>query len=225
MGPDGRPAVCHTGPVAKQRQVKMQMRQGTLGAIQQLEHRTDEQLLSESKYRAAARAVLGARAAERYDVKAARMYFNEAMAGCHPQERPALRQMMKASLALAERRPEELKEAVSKLGQTPPSNRQLLLLRLMGLFAPPAGSSFAVRARGYLLIFLLVLALMAVGYGLAELFALPFGGISFTWALPLGMVIILAVLGVLALVGRRRQRRASQRAAAARAERAAAARR
>ena len=194
----------------------MQMRQGSLAAMQQLEQRTDEQLLSESKYRPAARAVLGARAAERYDVKAARAYFNEAMSGCHPQERPALRQMMKASLALAERRPDELKEAVSKLGQTPPSNRQLLLLRLMSLFAPPPGASLAIRVRGYALILLLVVVLMALGYGLAELFALPFGGISFTWGLPLGMLIVLAVLGVLALVGRRRQAAAQARAREAR---------
>ena len=74
--------------MAKQRQVKMQQRVGTLGAIQQLESRSDEQLLSESKHRAAARAILGARAAERYDAKAARRYFNEALAGAHPQERP-----------------------------------------------------------------------------------------------------------------------------------------
>ena len=120
--------------MAKQRQIKMQHRIGSLGAMQELESRTDEQLVSESKYRAAARAILGARAAERYDAKAARTYFNEALAGCHPQERPALRQMMKASMALAERRPDELNQAVEKLGHEPPSGRQLLLLRL------PAGS-------------------------------------------------------------------------------------
>jgi hypothetical protein len=51
--------------MAKQRQVKMQQRVGSLAAIQQLESRTEEQLLSESKHRAAARAILGARAAER----------------------------------------------------------------------------------------------------------------------------------------------------------------
>ncbi len=197
------------GRMAKQRQMKTQTRQGNLAAMQQLEQRTDEQLLSESKYRSAARAILGARAAERYDAKAARNYYNEAMAGAHPQERPALRQMMKASLALAERRPDELRDAVTKLGQTPPSNRQLMLLRIMSLVAPPPNATKAIKARGYALILLLVIVLLAVGYGLAELFALPFGGISFTWALPVGMLIVLAVLGVLALVGRRRQKRAA----------------
>src|SRR3954449_12291282 len=84
--------------MAKQRQQKMQYRLGTLGALPELESRTGEQLMSESKHPAAARALLGARAAERYDAAAARKYFNEALAGVHPQERPALRQMMKAAL-------------------------------------------------------------------------------------------------------------------------------
>ena len=50
----------------------MQQQVGTLAAMQQLEDRTDEQLQSESKHRAAARALLGARAAERYDAQTAR---------------------------------------------------------------------------------------------------------------------------------------------------------
>src|SRR5918911_50371 len=119
--------------MAKQRQGQKGQQVGTLAAMQQLEGRSDEQLLSESKHRAAARALLGARAAERYDAAAARKYFNEALAGVHPQERPALRQMMKASLAQAEKRPDELREALEKLGQAPPSSRQLFLLRVMGL--------------------------------------------------------------------------------------------
>jgi hypothetical protein len=90
----------------------MQYQMGSLSAIPQLEDRSDEQLQSESKYRAAAKAILGARAAERYDSEAARRYFNEALAACHPQERPMLRQMMKAALAQAERRPDELREAM-----------------------------------------------------------------------------------------------------------------
>jgi hypothetical protein len=194
--------------VAKQKQIKMQMQVGALGAIQQLEGRTDEQLQGESKHRVAAKALLGARAAERYDAKAARAYFNEALAGCHPQERPALRQMMKASMALAERRPDELKEAVEKLGQAPPSSRQLFLLRLMGLVAPPPGASLALRARGYLLLVLFVVALVALGFGLAKLVALPFGGVGTLGALLLGLVIVVAVMGVLALLGKRKQARA-----------------
>ena len=194
--------------MAKQRQQKMQYQVGSLAAIQQLEDRTDEQLLSESKHRAAARALLGARAAERYDVKQARAYFNEAMAAAHPRERQALRQLMKASLAQAERKPDELKEAMEKLGQEPPSGRQLFVLRLMGLIAPSQDASLLVRARGFGLLILLVFVLMAIGFGLAKLVALPFGGVGTFGALLLGIVVVAAVLGVLTLWGRRRQKRA-----------------
>jgi hypothetical protein len=194
--------------MAKQRQVKMQQQAGALGAIQQLEPRTDEQLQSESKHRVAAKALLGARAAERYDAKAARAYFNEALAGCHPQERPALRQMMKASMALAERRPDDLKQAVEALGQTPPSSRQLFMLRLMGLVAPPATAGRAARMRGVLLLLAFVFVLLAVGFGLAKLIALPFGGVGTIGGILLGMLILALVLGVLTLLGRRRQAKA-----------------
>ena len=187
----------------------MQMRQGSLAAMPQLEDRTDEQLMSESKHRAAARAILGARAAERYDAEKARRFFNEALAGCTPQERPMLRQMMKASLAQAERRPDELKEAMEKLGQAPPSNRQLLLLRFMGLVAPPAGAGALARLRGFLILFLLVAVLVAVGYGLAELIALPFGGVGFLGGMLIGLLIVVAALGAFAFLGRRRQARAA----------------
>jgi hypothetical protein len=195
--------------VAKQRQQKMQMQQvGSLGAIQELEERTDEQLLSESKHRVAAKALLGARAAERYDAAAARRYFNEALSGCHPQERPALRQMMNASMALAERRADDLKAAVEKLGQEAPSSRQLLMLRLMGLIAPPQGASVPMRARGILLLLALAIGVVAIGFGLAKLVALPFGGVGTIGGMLLGLAIVVAVLGVLALLGRRRQARA-----------------
>jgi hypothetical protein len=200
--------------VAKQRQTKMQVQIGSLQAIPQLENRTDEQLMSESKHRAAARAILGARAAERYDAKSARGYFNEALAGCHPQERPALRQMMKASLALAERRPDDLKAAVEKLGQAPPSSRQLFMLRMMGLIAPPPGASFVARARGILVLVAIVVLLLAVGFGLAKLVALPFGGVGTFGAILLGLVIVAAILGVLTILGRRRQAKAAAARAA-----------
>ncbi|MGI8750093.1 MAG: hypothetical protein ACR2J6_06035 [Thermoleophilaceae bacterium] len=193
--------------MAKQRQMKMQMQVGALASIQKLEPRTDEQLKSESKHRVAAKALLGARAAERYDAKQARAYFNEALAGCHPQERPALRQMMQASMALAERRPDDLKAAIEKLGQAPPSSRQLFLLRMMGLIAPPPGTSVAMRARGVLILVALVLVILAIGFGLAELAALPFGGVGILGGLLLGLLIVAAVLGVLTLLGRRRQAR------------------
>ena len=185
------------------------MQVGSLTAIQQLEDRTDEQLISESKHRVAAKALLGARAAERYDAKAARAYFNEALSGCHPQERQALRQMMNASMALAERRPDDLKAAVEKLGQAPPSSRQLLLLRLMGLISPAPGASALMRVRGILILVGIVLLLVAIGFGLAKLVALPFGGVGTLGAVLLGILIVVGALAVLALLGRRRQARAA----------------
>jgi hypothetical protein len=194
--------------VPKQKQIKMQMQVGALAAIPQLESRTDEQLQSESKHRVAAKAILGARAAERYDVKAARQYFNEALAGSHPQERPALRQMMKASLALAERRPDDLKEAMERLGQEAPSGRQLFMLRVMGLLIPPKSAGIVARVRGILLLIVLVIVLLAIGFGLVTLIALPFGGLGTGPAIFFGFLAVVIVLGVLVLVGRRRQARA-----------------
>ena len=202
--------------MAKQRQTKMQYAAGSLGAIQQLEDRTDEQLARETKHRAAARAILGARAAERYDAKQARAYFNEALVGAHPRERPVLRQMMKAALAQAERRPDDLKEAMEKLGQEPPSSRQMLILRLMGLVSPPPGASLLIRARGFLILMAIVIVLMALGFGLVKLVALPFGGVSTAGALALGVLVVIVVLGLLTLLGRRRPKRATaERRAAA----------
>ena len=198
------------GPVAKQKQVKMQMQVGALAAIPQLESRTDEQLQSESKHRVAAKAILGARAAERYDVDAARKYFNEALAGCHPQERPALRQMMKASMALAERRPDDLKEAMEKLGQQAPSGRQLFMLRMMGLLIPPASAGIVARVRGILLIVALVIVLLAAGLGVVKLIALPFGGIATGPAVFFGFLVVVIAIAVLVLIGRRRQARARE---------------
>jgi hypothetical protein len=200
--------------VAKQKQVRMQTQVGALAAIPQLEQRTDEQLQSESKHRVAAKAILGARAAERYDAPTARRYFNEALAGCHPQERPALRQLMKASLAQAERRPDELKEALEKLGQEPPSGRQLFLLRIMGLIAPPPGASIVTRARGIFLLLAIVIALLLIGFGLAELISLPFGGVRTVFAVLYGLMIVLVAIGVLVFFGRRRQARAKAARAA-----------
>jgi len=194
--------------VAKQKQIKMQMQVGALAAIPQLESRTDEQLLSESKHRVAAKAILGARAAERYDAKTARAYFNEALAGAHPQERPALRQMMKASLALAERRPDDLRDAMEKLGQQAPSGRQLFMLRLMGLLIPPASAGMVARIRGILLILALVIALLAIGTGIVQLIGLVFGGIGVGSSIFFGFLLVVVALGVLVLLGRRRQSRA-----------------
>ena len=191
----------------KQRQIRIEQR-GGLAAMQELENRSDEELERETRFRAAAQAILGARAADRYDAATARGHFQKAIAAARPQERMQLRRMAQASIALAERRPDDLKEAVEKLGQQAPSSRQLLALRFMGLLAPAPGASLWVRVRGFLLIFVLVALLLAAGLGIVELVALPFGGVSILSGLLFDLLLLTVVLGVLALVGRRRQARA-----------------
>jgi hypothetical protein len=198
---------------AKPRPVRIDQK-SQLAAMQRLESRSDEELESETKYKAAALAILGARAAEKYDAKAARSYFQRAIASARPQERLQLRRMADASLALAERRPDDLKSAVERLGQAPPSGRQLLALRFMGLVAPPPGSSIFLRIRSILLILVLIIAILGIGTGIVELVSLPFGGLGIGGAIVLGLIVAIAILGVLAMWGRRRQ-------AKARAERAA----
>jgi hypothetical protein len=200
----------------KQRQVRVEQK-SALAAMQRLETRSDEELMAETRHRSAAQALLGARAAERYDAKAAREHFQKAIAAARPQERMQLRRMADASLALAERRADDLKVAVERLGQEAPSSRQLMLLRFMGLVAPPAGTGVVKRVRGIAIILAIVIVLLAIGFGLANLVALPFGGISTAGAFFLGLLLIVIILGVMALLGRRRQNAARARAASARA--------
>jgi hypothetical protein len=197
----------------KQRQIRMQQ-QGGLAAMQQLETRSDEELAREQKFKAAAQAILGARAAERYDAKASREHFRQALAAARPQERMALRRMADASLALAERRPDDLKAAVERLGQAPPSNRQLMLLRFMALVAPAGNASMLMRARGIAIVLGLIVALVLVGTGIAQLIGLPFGGLSLLTSVWIGILIVIVALVVLAVLGRRRQGRAKAARAA-----------
>ncbi|HEX5924385.1 MAG TPA: hypothetical protein VFY45_11180 [Baekduia sp.] len=197
----------------KQRQIRMQQ-QGGLAAMQQLETRSDEELEREQKFKAAAQAILGARAAERYDAKASREHFRKALAAARPQERIALRRMADASLALAERRPDDLKAAVERLGQAPPSNRQLMLLRFMGLVAPPANAGTLARVRGIAIIIGLIVALIVLGTLIVKLIAWPLGGLSTLVAVWVGILLIIVVLAVLALLGRRRQANAKAARAA-----------
>ena len=181
---------------------------GGLEAIQALESRSNEELEAETKYKAAAMAILGARASERFDAEAARAFFQRAIAAARPQERMQIRRMADASLALAERRAGDLKSAVERLGQAPPSGRQLFALRAMGLLVPPASAGILARTRGVLLIIALILALLALGLGIVELVSLPFGGIGLAPGVLLGLFVVLAALAILAAVGRRRRNRA-----------------
>jgi hypothetical protein len=191
----------------KQRQVRMEQR-GAVEAIQALEQRSDEELQNETKYKSAALAILGARASERFDAEEARAYFQRAIAAARPQERMQLRRMADASLALAERRAGDLKDAVERLGQAPPSGRQMFALRAMGLLIPPGSAGILARVRGIVLIVILIVVLLAIGLGIVELISLPFGGLGIAPGVLLGLFLVAAVLAVIATIGRRRRNRA-----------------
>jgi hypothetical protein len=191
----------------KQRQIRVEQR-GSIEAIQALERRSDEELENETKYKSAALAILGARAAERFDATQARSYFQRAIAAARPQERMQLRRMADASLALAERRAGDLRDAVERLGQEPPSGRQMLALRAIGLLVPPASAGILARLRGIVLILILVTVLLGIGLGIVSLIALPFGGLGLAPAILLGLFLAIAIVGVTAAIGRRRRNRA-----------------
>jgi uncharacterized membrane protein len=191
----------------QQRTMRVEQR-SQLAAMQQMESRSDEELQAETKFKAAAQAILGARAAERYDAKAARAHFQRAIAAARPQERLQLRRMADASLALAERRPDDLKRATERLGVEAPSNRQLLGLRFMGLVAPPKSAGVLARIRGVLIIIALVVGILLLGFGIVSLVALAAGGMSLDLRIFWGFVLVVVAIGVLAFFGRRRQKRA-----------------
>jgi hypothetical protein len=191
----------------KQRQVRIEQNVGT-GLMEQMQTRTDAQLQAETKYRAIAMAILGGRAAERYDAAASRSYFKRAIAASRPQERMQIQRMANASLALAERRADDLRDAVEKLGQEPPSGRQLLGLRFMGLVAPPRGTGILRRVRGVVLIILTIVVLIAAGLGVVELISLPFGGLALPPGVLLGVILDGIVLVILVQLGRRRRNKA-----------------
>ena len=191
----------------QQRMMRVEQR-SQLAAIQQLESRSDEELEAETRYKAAAQAILGARAAERYDAKKARAHFQRALAAAKPQERMQLRRMADASLALAERRADDLRTATERLGMESPSGRQLFGLRMMGLIAPPASAGMLLRTRGVLLGIALVIAIVAIAFGIVYGVAQIFGGLSIDVSIFYALLLLLIVFGVLAFYGRRRQKRA-----------------
>ena len=180
--------------------------------------RSDEELEAETRFKSAAQAILGARAAERMDAKRSREHFRVAIAAARPQERLQLRRMAEASLALAERRAGDLKVAAEKLGQTPPSGRQLLALRAMGVIAPPASAGIPRRVGGILLLLLVIVAAILLGWAIVKVVALPFGGIGTGVAFFWGFLLLAIVLVVLIVLGRRRQKAARARAAEKRAQ-------
>jgi hypothetical protein len=191
----------------QQRAVRIEQK-GQLAAIQQLETRTDEELAAETRYRSAAQAILGSRAAERYDAPTARAHFQKALAAARPQERMQLRRMADASLALAERRAGDLKVAAERLGVEVPSGRQLFGLRMVGLVAPPKSAGIFARLRGVAIAIAAVIGILALGFGIVKLIALPFGGLSLDLSIFYGLVLVVIVLAALMFWGRRRQRAA-----------------
>jgi hypothetical protein len=190
----------------QQRMMRVEQR-GSLAAIQDLEGRSDEELEGETRYKAAAQAILGARAAERYDAKKARAHFQRALAAARPQERLQLRRMADASLALAERRPDDLKKATERLGVEAPTTKQLRGLRFMGLIAPPSSAGVLARIRGVVLIILLLAVVFGIGFGIISGIAAAAGGLSTGVRIFYDLVLILIVLGTIAYLGRRRQKR------------------
>jgi hypothetical protein len=197
----------------QQRIVRMEQR-GQMAAMQQLESKSDEELEAETKYKAAAQAILGYRAAERYDAKEARAHFQRALAAARgPQERAGIRKMADASLALAERRADDLKKATERLGVEAPTTRQLRSLRFLGLIAPPASAGTLARIRGILIAIALIIAILALGFGIVYGIGNLIGSVSVQLAIFYGFLLVLIVVGVLAVVGRRRQKRAQAKRA------------
>ncbi|HWD70761.1 MAG TPA: hypothetical protein VG293_11255 [Solirubrobacteraceae bacterium] len=191
----------------QQRAIRIEQK-GQLNAMQALESRSDEELESETRHRAAAQAILGARAAEKYDAKKAREHFSRALAAARPQERMQLRRMADASLALAERRAGDLKAATERLGVEAPSSRQLFVLRLFGLIAPPSSAGIIARLRGILILIVAVIAILGLGFGIVEGIGQAAGGISLDLAVFYGLALVVVVIVGLVIWGRRRQRAA-----------------
>ncbi|MGI8711588.1 MAG: hypothetical protein ACR2NR_00055 [Solirubrobacteraceae bacterium] len=194
--------------MAKQQRTMRVEQKSQLAAMQQMESRSDEELAAETRYKAAAQAILGARAAEKYDAKKARAHFQRAIAAAKPQERLQLRRMADASLALADRRADEFKRATERLGVEGPTNRQLLGLKFMGIVAPPASAGTLARVRGVVIVISLIVAILLLGFGIVNLVSLPFGGLSLDLGIFYGLLLVLAAIGVLVFLGRRRQARA-----------------
>jgi hypothetical protein len=85
---------------------------------------------------------------------------------------------------------------------------------MMGLIAPPPSAGMVARVRGIALLIVIVIVLLAVGFGIAKLAALPFGGVGTAGAVLIGLLIVVAALAALAFFGRRRQERAKAARAA-----------
>ncbi len=191
--------------MAKQQRAIRIEQKGQMAAIQALESRSDEELEAETKYKAHAQLVLGTRAAERMDAKAARAHFQRALVSARPQERMQFRRVADHALAIAERRADDVKVAAERLGVEAPSKKQLRGLKLLGVVAPPKSAGMLARIRGIAIVIVLIMLICLLAFGIITLISLPFGmslDLRIFWA----MVLVFIAGGGAVLFGRRRQK-------------------
>lgn len=184
-----------------------------MAAIQQLESRSDEELEAETKYKAHAQLVLGTRAAERMDAKAARAHFQRALVSARPQERMQFRRVADHALAIAERRADDVKVAAQRLGVEAPTKKQLRGLRLLGLIAPPKSAGILARLRGVAIVLVLIVLILLVAFGIITGGAAVLGGMSLDLRIFWSMVLVLVAGGAAVFIGRRRQKAAQAKRA------------
>jgi hypothetical protein len=115
--------------------------------------------------------------------------------------------MADASLALAERRAEDLKKATERLGVEGPTTKQLRGLKLMGLIAPPASAGLLARTRGIVLLILLLALILGAALGIVLLIEIPAGSTAISASIGYAVLLALIALGTVAYFGRRRQKR------------------
>jgi membrane protein implicated in regulation of membrane protease activity len=78
----------------------------------------------------------------------------------------------------------------------------------MGLVAPPASAGGLARIRGVVLIIMFIILVLAVGFGIVYGVGNLVGSLSVDLSIFYGFVLVLIVLGVLVVLGRRKQKRA-----------------
>ena len=188
----------------KPRQVRWS-RSRALAAMQQLETRSDEELEAETRFKAAAQAILGTRAAERMDAEALARALPRRDRRRAPAGAPAAaadgRGLAGARRAPRGRPEGRDREARPDAADQPPAADAARDGRASRRRQAPASPR---RIGGILLVILAIVPLLALGWGIVKLIALPFGGIG------------TRRLGLLGLpAGRRRARRAGLRRAPA----------
>ncbi len=183
-----------------------------MAAIQQLESRSDEELEAETKHKAHAQLVLGTRAAERMDAKAARAHFQRALIAARPQERMQFRRVADHALAIAERRADDVKVAAERLGVEAPTKKQMRGLRWLGLIAPPKSAGMLARLRGIAIVLVLVALILLIAFGIVSGVGAVVG-ISLDLRIFWTMVLVLIAGGGAVLIGRRRQKSAQAKRA------------